>query len=170
MKIQKNKTCLLNAQGEDSSAWLDYIIKHIPAAKAFGLIQSVITKSFALYLWIWGACLGYGVILGLKINARVHMFVFYTLGRVQLSYAWMCMPLCLHRGPDKLLQGWVCIFKCAWITQRKFLLVKKGRGTVEACKGECHLKWNQFHPSTLMLLLNSIISGSTVQHRRPKVF
>lgn len=29
---------------------LDYIIKHIPAAKAFGLIQSVITKSFALYL------------------------------------------------------------------------------------------------------------------------
>lgn len=145
---------------------LDYIIKHIPAAKAFGLIQSVITKSFALYLWIWG----YGVILGLKINARVHMFVFYTLRRVQLSYAWMCMPLCLHRGPDKLLQGWVCIFKCAWITQRKFLLVKKGRGTVEACKGECHLKWNQFHPSTLMLLLNSIMSGSTVQHRRPKVF
>lgn len=29
---------------------LDYIIKHIPAAKAFGLIESVITKSFALYL------------------------------------------------------------------------------------------------------------------------
>lgn len=68
MKIQKNKTWM-DLQPDDSVwflnvCWmhrvkihllgLDYIIKHIPAAKAFGLIQSVITKGFALYLWIWG--------------------------------------------------------------------------------------------------------------------